>query len=92
MTTIRKLLIGFTAGAIIGILYAPQKGSKTRRKLSEAGDNIREGWNNLADKLTDSIDGVRAGVENIADQSFSSLEESDFQVDNPDVTTMKGTY
>lgn len=92
MSTIRKLLIGFTAGAIIGILYAPQKGWKTRRKLSEAGDRIREGWNEIADKFADSIDGVRAGVENIADQSFSSLEESDFSVDNPDVTTMRGTY
>ena len=92
MSTIKTLLVGFTAGAIVGILYAPQKGIKTRRKLADAGSNLRDGWNELADKFADAVDGVRSGVENIADESFASLEESDFAVDNPDLSTMKGTY
>ena len=39
-----KILIAFvavaTAGAIIGILFAPDKGSKTRRKIKDQGRKV----------------------------------------------------
>ena len=41
MTTVKKMLISFTAGAILGMLYAPAKGSKTREKLSNIGNDIK---------------------------------------------------
>ena len=28
------MIIGFTAGIILGVLYAPSKGAKTRKKLA----------------------------------------------------------
>ncbi len=54
-----KVLAAFAAGAaigaVMGILFAPSKGSKTRRKLKEEGmkivdgveDNIRKGKEKL---------------------------------------------
>lgn len=92
MSAFRKLLVGFTAGYIIGILYAPQKGSKTREKLADAGRSMKDGWNTLADRVTDTIDGVRNSMENVADDAHSLYEQNSFAVDNPDVTTMKGEY
>jgi gas vesicle protein len=34
---------GFLAGVAVGILFAPYKGSKTRRKLLRAGEDLSEG-------------------------------------------------
>jgi gas vesicle protein len=36
-----KVLIAFLAGATLGILFAPDKGSKTRKKLSDGFDDLK---------------------------------------------------
>jgi gas vesicle protein len=39
---------GFLAGIAVGILFAPYKGSRTRRKIVRAGEDLTEG---LKDKI-----------------------------------------
>ncbi|HEY6063280.1 MAG TPA: YtxH domain-containing protein [Chitinophagaceae bacterium] len=34
---------GIAAGAVLGILFAPDKGSETRRKISEQGKKMADG-------------------------------------------------
>lgn len=82
MTTIKKMLISFTAGAVIGILYAPSKGSKTRKKLANIGTDIKDGWNNIADRVAGGIDSARDAVDNIADRSIESIEITQFEVND----------
>ena len=69
-----KLLIGFTTGLILGILYAPSKGSKTREKLSRAGGTIKEGWDTLADAVANTFD--RAEEELYYDDSAVASSDS----------------
>lgn len=82
MTTIKKMLIGFTAGAILGILYAPAKGESTRKKLADVGNDIKEGWNNIAESITDRIDNFRDGVDDLADRTIDRVESTQFQVND----------
>ena len=82
MTTIKKMLLSFTAGAVLGILYAPQKGSKTRRRLAEVGTDIKEGWNNITEGLTEKIDGFRQSVDNFADSTIEKVESTQFEVND----------
>lgn len=60
------LLAGLAAGAALGILFAPEKGTETRDKLSESlanlGDTIKETAANEIDKLVGLKDKV---VDNI---------------------------
>ncbi|AXY74050.1 YtxH domain-containing protein [Paraflavitalea soli] len=49
------LAIGAVAGAIAGILFAPDKGTETRRKLSEEGKKMAEGLKNQCCKATDNL-------------------------------------
>lgn len=65
--TILALLTGAIVGAGVGILYAPAKGSETRKKIGDeankAGDYIRESVEHTATNLSDQAQKARASFE-----------------------------
>ena len=46
---------GIAAGAILGILFAPDKGSETRRKISERGKRFSDDAKDLMQKGRDKL-------------------------------------
>lgn len=54
------VLAGLAAGAVIGILFAPDKGSVTRKKVIEKGDEYAE---ELKSKFGDFVENVSQKVE-----------------------------
>ena len=58
-----KLLIAFTSGLILGILYAPAKGKKTRNRISEMGNNFMDGWNTISETIVGKIDSMKKGSD-----------------------------
>jgi gas vesicle protein len=79
-----KILIAFTSGIVLGILFAPAKGKKTRKKIANLGNDCKNGWNTLTDKLAGKIDTVRDGVDNMAYTAVEKIE--DLQFDTPERT------
>lgn len=65
--TILALLTGAIVGAGIGILYAPAKGSETRKMIGEeagkAGERIRETVEETATKLSKKAQATRSNFE-----------------------------
>lgn len=56
--TLLSFLVGATTGAVLGILYAPDKGSNTRDRLSYQLDKTRKQLQTLIDDLVQSKDAL----------------------------------
>jgi gas vesicle protein len=57
---IAAVLLGAAAGAIAGILLAPDKGSVTREKIKEAGEDLKD---TFKDKFNEFVDSVKEKYE-----------------------------
>jgi len=67
---IGALLIGAVAGAVVGILCAPDKGSKTRRKLMSDINNLTGDLKDKASALMDTIREKKQELRDLAGQKM----------------------
>lgn len=62
-----KILIALAvvaaAGAIVGILFAPDKGSETRRKINEQGKKIADGVKDKFRKGKEKFNDLKEDIE-----------------------------
>lgn len=77
-----KIIIAFTSGIILGILYAPSKGKNTRNRIANLGTDLKENWNCITDKVADKIDSIRMGVDEMADKAVEKVEGVQFDTPN----------
>ena len=71
------VLAGAAAGAILGILFAPDKGTETRKKIRDAGsdlaDNVKNKFNEYSDAIAEKYDSVREKITGIASEGRDML-------------------
>jgi gas vesicle protein len=57
---------GVAVGAIAGILFAPAKGTKTRKRIMKKGNNYTK---ELKNKFGDLYDGITTKYENVVEDA-----------------------
>lgn len=66
------ILAGLAAGAMLGLLFAPEKGSNTIRKITEKGDDFADDLDRKFDQfleiITKKIDLVSKDISTIAER------------------------
>jgi gas vesicle protein len=73
------VLAGVAAGAILGILFAPAKGSDTRKNICKKGedytDAIKDKFNEFIEEISGKFDKVKEDVSEFAEQAQTKAEE-----------------
>ena len=87
MTTEKLLtcmITGFAAGAVVGILFAPDKGTETRRKISQkttnSSDAIVNGLNSFTEAISNKYESIKEDTAELMDKGkdkFQNLKEED---------------
>ncbi len=62
------ILGGLAAGAILGVLFAPEEGSKTRKKIADKG-------NDLADEIKRKLENSYRNIANHNDGMIEDIKD-----------------
>ena len=70
---------GLAIGGILGILYAPEKGSVTRQQILDSGndyaDELKSRYNDLADTIVGKLQSGKDFVKEITENGKAELDE-----------------
>ena len=72
-------LAGLAIGAIAGILFAPEKGSTTRKQIRDKSDDyvdkLKSKFDEFRDLLTEKFESTKKNAENLAENGKVKYDE-----------------
>jgi gas vesicle protein len=82
-------LAGVAAGAVLGILFAPEKGSRTRKQILNRGtdyaDDIKEKFEDIIDSITQKYETAMHDAEEVVEKGKTKYNDAKREVHNATV-------
>ncbi len=79
------VLVGALAGAAVGVLMAPDKGSRTRKRITDMGedyaDNIRNAVSDLMETIGYSYEKSKGQAEDLISKGKSRYEQAKKEIE-----------
>lgn len=76
----RKIVLCTLAGIAVGILFAPDKGSKTRKRLMDMGDeyvsNLKSQLDDHVEMLKDKYNAVMGSAESLVNTGKAKFDKA----------------
>lgn len=67
------IIAGAATGALLGILFAPDKGSETRKKIAKKskqyGEDLKEKYNEIVDDISGKFKDLENGADELLQRS-----------------------
>lgn len=72
-------LAGLAVGGILGILFAPEKGSVTRKQIMDKGndyaDDLKSKYKDFADSMSEKFQSAKQEAQGIAENGKAKYDE-----------------
>ena len=72
MKSLPGILLGLAAGAIVGLLLAPESGKKTRKRISSESDSF---FKDLQDQLQTGLENIKNQYNEYVDTAASKTQD-----------------
>lgn len=86
------VLGGLAAGAIMGILFAPDKGDKTRKKIKNAGGDyagdLKGKFDSALETLSKKYDTLKQEGQGLYNEGKSKFDQTKKEVENLDIKNL----